>query len=164
MSCGGEGARRCLIPCTPCIGAFGAGARRCPIPCIPCISSFGAGARRCPIPCTPCIGSFGAGARTCLPFAYAYSCSPLSAPPRLPHQHASPYEMIPDDSLASSHQKRSAATASAFAAFYAQGYHSCLRPWQSSSPCAVASSLRQYSLALLVSASIRPLDSVHSLP
>ena len=153
-----------LIPCTPCIRSYGAGARRCPIPCTPCICSFGAGARRCPIPCILCIGSFGAGARTCLPFAYAFSGSRLSAPTRQPHQHASPCEQFPDDSLASSHKKRSAATASTFAAFYAQGYHSCSRPGQSSAPCAVASSLRQHSLALLASASMQHLDSVHSPP
>ena len=150
----GAGARRCSIPRIPCIGSFGAGARRCSIPCIPCIGSLCAGARRCPIPCIPCMCSFGTGARTCLPFAYAFSGSRWSAPPRQPHQNASPCEQIPDDSLASSHQKRSAATASTFAAFYAQGYHSCSRPGQSSAPCAVASSLRQHSLTLLVSASI----------
>ena len=61
------GARRCPIPCTPCIGSFGAGAHRCSVRCIPCICSCGAGARRCLIPCIPCIGSVGAGARSSIP-------------------------------------------------------------------------------------------------
>ena len=53
----GAGARRCPIPCIPCMCSFGAGAGRCSIPRIPCIGSFRAGARRCPIPCIPCICS-----------------------------------------------------------------------------------------------------------
>ena len=73
-------------------------------------------------------------------------------------------EEIPDGSLASAHQGTSAATASAFAAFHAQAYHSCSCPAPSSAPCAVASSLHHYCLTLLVSESIRSLGSVHSPP
>ena len=160
----GAGARRCSIPCIPCIRSFGAGARRCSIPCIPCICSFGAGARRCSILRIPGIGFFGAGGRTCLPFAFLRSCSRLAAPPLQPLHQASPCQEIPDSSLASSHQGRSAAMASTFAASHAQAYHSCSRPGPLSAPCAVASSLHRYSLALLVSASMRSLGSVHSPP
>ena len=160
----GAGARRCLLPCIPCICSFGAGAHRYSILRIPCICSFGAGARRCSSPCTPCICSFGAGGRTCLPFFVVRSCSRLVAPRLQLHQHASPCQEIPDNPITLCRQGRSAATASNFAALCAQTYQSCSLPGHSSAPCAVASSLHHYSLALLVSASIMPLGSVHSPP
>ena len=147
---------------TPCIFSFRAGARRCSILRIPCRRSFGAGARRCPIRRIPCTFSFGACGRTCLPFALLLSCSPLAPPPLQSLRQPSSCQEIPDTSLPSSHQGRSAATASAFAAFHAQGYHSCSCPAPSSDPCAVVSSLHHYRLALLVSATIRSFGAVHS--
>ena len=158
----GAGARRCPIPRIPCICFVGAGARRGSLLRIPCICSFRAGACRCPILRISCTLSFGACGRTCLPFALLLSCSPLASPPLQSLRQPSSCQEIPDTSLASSHQGRLAATASASAAFHAQGYHSCSCPAPSSDPCAVVSSLHHYCLALLVSATIRSFGAVHS--
>ena len=85
---------------------------------------------------------------------------------RLPVTVANVNEQVPDNSFASSHQGRSAATPSTFAAFYAQRYHSCSSFGHSFAPCAVASSLHHYSLLQLVSASTRSrfCGSVHPPP
>ena len=152
------GAGRCSIPCTPCIGSF-AGAGRCSIPCTPCIGSVDAGADRCSILTFLTCASYA----LVLAGAQSLSLVPFLALVWLIHQycltnmrlHARRFQIA-------RLYRRSAATVSIFAAFCAQVYHSCSCPEHLSAPCAVASSLHHYSLALLVSASIRPLGSVHS--
>ena len=163
--------QKCSIPCIDCIHSFGAGARRCSIPFIPCIHSFGAGAVRCSIPCNPYIHSFGAGDRICSFGAGARRCSIpciLCMTSRKFRAGAARGQILDPShslhlllcSLESSHQGRSAATASSFAAFCAQGYHSCSRPGHSSAPCAVASLLSCPSRLRVITV----LGSVHSPP